>query len=82
MAIRGGRLRDIVGQIEWIEVACTRCDRRGRYSVELLIATYGADATGTDVLCRLAQAWPRPEPAKRRELCDVDCPGLKVVAVS
>jgi hypothetical protein len=81
MTTRSGRLRDIVGQIEWLDVACPRYDRRGRYPVASLIATYGADVTGAEVLRRLGRVWPRPEPAERRELCDANCPGLAVVLI-
>ncbi|MNT71286.1 hypothetical protein DAMDJJ_08635 [Cupriavidus necator] len=41
-----------------IEVACTRCERRGRYRLSKLIASYGEDFPMTDLGAEIA-ACPR-----------------------
>jgi hypothetical protein len=44
-AIRGAiTLGDLRGRLEVLRVACRKCDRAGRYSVEGLIERHGADA--------------------------------------
>jgi hypothetical protein len=35
---------DLQGRIEMLRVACTKCERSGRYSVARLIERYGPDA--------------------------------------
>jgi hypothetical protein len=36
-------LGDIAGKLSMLDVACSKCDRRGRLSVAKLIAEHGAD---------------------------------------
>lgn len=40
---------------ELVRVACTRCDRRGQYRRDTLIATYGADVVTPDLLHLIAK---------------------------
>ena len=51
-------LGEIAGRLHMLEVACSRCDRRGRLNVARLIEQHGADAK-------------LPEP---RAVLAVDCP--------
>jgi len=37
-------LGEIAARTSMLEVACLRCERRGRYRLDMLIARHGADA--------------------------------------
>jgi hypothetical protein len=39
-------LADFAAKTDRLVVACSRCDRRGRYSLAKLIANYGPDKSG------------------------------------
>jgi len=40
-------LGEIAARTSVLSVACSRCERRGRYRLDKLITRYGADAGGT-----------------------------------
>lgn len=70
-------LTEIAARTDTIEVACTRCPRRGRYRMATLIARFGPDGDGT-WLTRLSADCPRrldPAPSIY-ELCGIHCPDL------
>ena len=50
---------DIEGKLDVLRVECTRCDRRGRYSVAKLIEKHGRKGN--------LMVW--------REMLNADCPG-------
>ncbi len=45
-------LAQIADRLDMIEVRCSKCDRRGRYRMSILIERYGADFAGP------VAAWP------------------------
>src|SRR5947207_5971853 len=47
-------LGDVAGKLAMLDVACSKCERRGRLSVAKLIAEHGADAK----LPVLRESWP------------------------
>lgn len=65
---------EVAARASHIEVACTRCERRGRYRLTRLIAAHGEDFRVTDLGAELA-ACPR-RGAFVGERCDVYFPGL------
>ena len=54
---------DLLGRIQTLNVACTKCDRRGRYRVRTLVRDIGIDGKIADWLSRLAADCPRKTPA-------------------
>ena len=67
-------LGEVAANVSHIEVACTRCERRGRYRLSRLIASHGADFPMTDLGAQLADCPKRNESIGKR--CDVYFPGL------
>ncbi len=69
-------LREVASRASHIEIACTRCDRKGRYRVAKLIARLGEDFAMTDLGAELADC-PRRSVAAHHERCDVYFPELR-----
>jgi hypothetical protein len=57
-------------------MACSRCDRRGRHSLAKLIAKYGSDKSGVELLRELSADCPQRESTSWYERCDPHCPEL------
>lgn len=68
-------LGDVAARASHIEVACSRCDRKGRYQLARLVAAYGPEFPMTDLGAELAVC-PRREVASHGERCDVFFPNL------
>ena len=71
-------LGDVAARASHIEVACSRCDRKGRYLLARLVQTYGPDFPMTALGGELANC-PRRSAAAHQERCDVFFPGLRQV---
>lgn len=61
-----------------IDMACSRCERRGRYQLARLVARLGPDFSMTDLGAELADCPRRSEPAHNKR-CDVYYPGLVAI---
>lgn len=57
-------------------VACSRCDRRGRYRLDKLIASHGADAPTRIIVAELTATCPHRDSAALMERCDILFPKL------
>jgi hypothetical protein len=68
-------LGDVAARASHLEVACSRCDRHGRYQLARLVAALGADFRLTDLGSEIANC-PR-RAAAVHERCDIYFPGLK-----
>lgn len=68
-------LGEVAARASHISIACSRCDRKGRYRASRLVAEYGADFAMTDLGAELAVC-PRRAAAAQHERCDVYFPGL------
>lgn len=68
-------LAEIAAKTSHIDLACTRCERRGRYRLAPLVDRLGPDFALTDLGAELVVCSNRnePNPGKR---CDVYFPGL------
>jgi hypothetical protein len=51
-------LADIAAKTDRLVVACSRCERRCRYSLARLIAKYGPDKSGVELLRELSADCP------------------------
>ena len=70
-------LGEVAARTSHIEVACSRCERRGRYRVSKLVASLGEDFLMTDLGTQIADC-PRSAAAVS-ERCDVYFPGLRKI---
>jgi hypothetical protein len=68
-------LGEVAARVSHIEVACSRCERRGRYRLTKLVVSFGEDFPMTDLGAELADC-PRRYAAVT-ERCDMYYPGLR-----
>jgi len=69
-------LGGLVGRLDRLEVACRRCERRGRLRLAGLIETHGAGTVLPDLAARLADGCPRAEAHDPGTRCFVFFPQL------
>lgn len=67
-------MQEVADLATHLDVACSRCERRGRYSTARLVEQYGGDYAMTDLGADLANCPNRRAPVYKR--CDVYYPGL------
>ena len=71
-------LGPVAARAEWLEIACGRCDRKGRLHLASLVGRYGADYPMTRLRGELAGDCPRLRPGTQlSDLCDVFFPDLR-----
>jgi hypothetical protein len=70
---------DVEGKLDVLRVECTRCERKGRYSVAKLIAQYGRKANMMKWRELLSSDCPKRNAPQLRERCDFVCPDLPKV---
>jgi hypothetical protein len=68
-------LSDLAGRFAILEIACRRCERRGRLRVDRLIEQHG-DAELPELGRVLAGDCPRAEAASISDQCDIFFPQL------
>jgi hypothetical protein len=68
-------LSEVAARTSHIEIACTRCERRGRYRISRLVERLGPDFAMTDLAAEIADC-PRRGLSAWSERCDVYFPGL------
>ena len=69
-------LGDLEGRLTHVEVACRRCDRRGRYGLAKLLATHGPDAKVPVWLEEVRSACARSKAHSITERCVANIPDL------
>jgi hypothetical protein len=62
-----------------LTVACTRCDRAGKYRLETLIARHGVDFGIPDLVPLLSKDCVKRASVSAYDLCGVHCPELPVL---
>src|SRR5262245_23061074 len=70
---------DIEGKLDVLCVECTKCARKGRYSVRKLIEKYGRKANMMKWKEQLNGDCPRRDAHSMHERCDLVCPDLPKV---
>jgi hypothetical protein len=70
---------DIEGKLDVLRVECTKCPRKGRYSVRRLIDKYGRKANMMKWKEQLNGDCPRRDARSMSERCDLICPDLPKV---
>lgn len=69
-------LGDLPPGTPWLALACTRCERRGRFSVPRLLAEHGPDESLRAIRDRASADCPRRAETRIYELCGVIWPDL------
>jgi len=69
-------LADLRPEVTHLDVACSRCDRRGRVSVARLIEQHGPGATLRDAMTGINADCPAREAHGVMERCDIYFPEL------
>jgi hypothetical protein len=62
-----------------LAVACSRCERAGRYNLETLIARHGPNFGISMLLRKLAADCPKRKSVSAYDLCGVHCPELSAL---
>jgi hypothetical protein len=70
---------DIEGKLDLLSVECTKCARKGRYSVRRLIEKYGRKANMMKRKEQLNGDCARRDARSMHERCDLICPDLPKV---
>ena len=70
---------DIEGKLDVLRVECTRCSRKGRYSVRKLIEKYGRARNMMKWKDQLNGDCPKRDAHSLHERCDLICPDLAKV---
>jgi hypothetical protein len=68
-------LSEVASKATHLDVACTRCDRRGRYRLARLVEQFGGDYALPDLGAELANC-PNRNAAAHGERCDIRYPTL------
>ena len=66
---------EVAARASHLDIACSRCDRRGRYRLVRLVDQFGGDFPMTDLGAELANC-PDRNAASHGERCDVFFPAL------
>ena len=59
-----------------LAIACSRCDRAGRYYLDTLIARHGPDLKIPQLLDVLSVDCPKRKSQSATDLCKIHCPRL------
>jgi hypothetical protein len=70
---------DIEGTLDVLHLECTKCPRKGRYSVRKLIEKYGRKANMMKWREQLNGDCPRRDAQSPHERCNLICPDLPKV---
>jgi hypothetical protein len=72
-------LGEIEARRSMLTVACSRCERRGRYRLDALIGRHGAHASARVTVPELTADCTQWRSAALMELCDILFPGLRAL---
>ena len=70
---------DIEGKLDVLRVECTKCSRKGHYSVAKLIEKYGRKGKMMKWIEQLNGDCPKRDAHGLHERCDLICPDLPKV---
>jgi hypothetical protein len=73
-------LGQVVARLPVLDVACNRCDRRGRLHTHRLIAEHGPDVPIPELRRLIAADCPRMIAGRMHDVCGVRFPGLSRTA--
>lgn len=70
---------DLIGKLDVLRVACSKCGRDGRYALSRLIDKRGRDAKIIDWLGELTVDCPKKSAGNFSDQCGAKCPQLPEV---
>jgi hypothetical protein len=70
------KLGQVAARLAMLEVACNRCDRRGRLRTDRLLAEHGAGLSMPKLRLIIAADCPRMQADKMHDVCGVHFPQL------
>ena len=74
-------LGQVAARLEYLDIACGRCDRRRRLRLDRLLAQYGADLPMPNLGRLLAADCPRLIADRIHDVCGWRFPGLSGVSL-
>jgi hypothetical protein len=74
-------LADVAARTDVLVVACTQCDRAGRYSLHTLIKRYSRRYSVPALLGKLSADCPKRKSMSAYNLCGLHCPELSALFV-
>jgi hypothetical protein len=69
-------LAGVAERTDVLVVACSRCDRAGRYRLDTLISRHGPGYGVPELLRALSADCPKRESVSVYDLCGIHCPDL------
>jgi hypothetical protein len=72
-------LAQVAQRTEVLAVACSRCDRAGRYRLDTLIAQHGPRFGIPALLRSLSADCPKRKSVSVYDLCGVNCPDMSAL---
>ena len=69
-------LADIAGHVTTLEVACNRCDRRGRLRIDSLVTAHGPALPLPELRRIVAADCAKMQTGHMHDVCGVHFPGL------
>jgi hypothetical protein len=69
-------LAQVAAHTTGLTIACSRCDRAGRYRLDTLIANHGPDFGIPALLRSLSADCPKRHSLSAYDLCGIHCPEL------
>ena len=70
---------DLDGKLDVLRIEGTRCQRKGRYNVDKLIAKHGRRGNMSKWVSDLKSDCPKRDAHQMQERCDLICPDLPKV---
>ena len=67
---------DLIGKLDVLRVACSKCDRAGRYRLDRLIKDRGREVRITDWLDEITADCPKKSAHNWNDQCAARCPDL------
>jgi hypothetical protein len=67
---------DLIGKLDHLEIACSKCDRLCRFSVRRLALQYGREAKIPDWIALMTRDCPRKQAGHFSDRCAASCPDL------
>jgi hypothetical protein len=69
-------LAQVAAHTAGLAIACSRCDRAGRYRLDTLLARHGGDFGIPELLRLLSADCPKRHSLGAYDLCGIHCPEL------
>lgn len=72
-------LGEVAAHLTSLEIACNRCERKGRAAVSRLMAEHGPRMPIPALLALLSAGCPKRQAAEKHDVCGAHMPGLSAL---